>query len=122
MADRDFKTRSAKRAALINMMVPSPRPQGKELLNNIALRLRDTDGEESLYEDWKRLVRWLQSELRNLSLALRNWAKPWVAIAAEHASVNIEPNASWTFGGQSAVCLTFPFLLRVFLTTICRSG
>jgi hypothetical protein len=90
-------------------MASTLRPQSIELLNNIALlrRLRDPDGEANLYEDWKRLVRWLQSELRNLAPALRNWGKPWVAIDANSVSVNVEPDASWTSGGQSVVCFYF---------------
>jgi DNA polymerase III epsilon subunit-like protein len=89
--------------------LPRLRPHSKELLNNIAVarRLRETDAQENLYEDWKRLVKWLESELRSLSPALRNWARPWVSIDADQASVNIEHDASWTFGGQHAVCLYF---------------
>ena len=89
--------------------LPRLRPPSQDLLNNIAIvrRLQETGAEESLYEDWKRLVLWLKSELRGLSPALRNWATPWVEIDAEYAQVNIEPDASWTFSGQTAVCLYF---------------
>jgi hypothetical protein len=90
-------------------LLPRLRPQSKELLDNIAVarRLRETDADQRLYEDWKRVVQWLKTELRGLSPTLRNWARPWVSIDAEYAAVNIEPDASWTFGGQHAVCLYF---------------
>lgn len=87
------------------------RPHSRELLNNIAVvrRLQETNAEESLYEDWKRLVRWLQSELPRRCPALLNWARPTVDIDADPgvSSVTILPDASWTFDGQRAVGLCF---------------
>ena len=89
--------------------LPRLRPASHELLNNIALARRLRDAEEVLYEDWQRFVRGLESELRRLSPALRNWAKPWIDIdtEADCASVNIESNATWRFSGQPGVCLCF---------------
>ena len=89
--------------------LPRLQPASQELLNHIALARRLHDAEEVLYEDWQRFVRGLESELRRLSPALKNWAKPWVDIDAEgaSASVNIESNATWRFSGQSGVCLSF---------------
>jgi DNA polymerase III epsilon subunit-like protein len=89
--------------------LPRLQPASQELLNHIALARRLHEAEEVLYEDWQRFVRGLESELRRLSPALKNWAKPWVDIDAEgaSASVNIESNATWRFSGQSGVCLSF---------------
>lgn len=91
------------------MAIPSLRlrPASQELLNNIALTRRRRDAESVLYEDWKRLAKWLSSELRRLSPALKNWAKPWVYIDDEVATVNIESNANWRFAGKPGICLYF---------------
>ena len=93
------------------MATPLPRlqPASQELLNHIALARRLHDAEEVLYEDWQRFVRGLESELRRLAPALKNWARPWVDIDADatSASVNIESNATWRFSGQPGVCLYF---------------
>ena len=80
----------------------------------IVRRLREINAEDSLYDDWKGLARWLKVELHRLAPALQNWASPWVEIARdretgeEYVSVNIEPDSSWTFAqGKPAVCLGF---------------
>ena len=89
--------------------LPRLRPASQELLDHIALARRLRDAEEVLFEDWQRFVRGLESELRRLSPALKNWARPWVDIDVEAAcaSVNIESDATWRFSGQSGVCLYF---------------
>jgi DNA polymerase-3 subunit epsilon len=94
--------------------LPSFRPQSREFLNNIALmrRLRQADAEglnaeDLLFEDWQKLGRWLQSDLRLLAPALRGWSRPWIQVDDEYVSVNIEAGPSWTCDGEHAVCLYF---------------
>jgi DNA polymerase-3 subunit epsilon len=89
--------------------LPSFRPQSREFLNNIGLlrRLSQAEAEDLLFEDWQKLARWLQSDLRLLVPPLRGWSRPWLQVDTECVSVNIEADASWTCNGERAVCLYF---------------
>lgn len=87
------------------------RPASEELLSDIARVRRLCAAVEVLYEDWRRFVKGLESELRRVCPALRNWTSPWVQIDdspnERHACVNIESNAAWRFSGKPGVCLSF---------------
>jgi len=80
-----------------------------QLLNNLHLirQIRQDEADDCLYEDWKKLASYLQSDLRRLAPSLRDWSRPWRDDGDDAVSVNIEPDASWWYGGRSAICYYF---------------
>ena len=106
--------------------LPNFEASSLELLNNkshLAFLKKVRDGavepeklakaREKLFEDWKRLARYLKAELRDLCPALKDWAEPTIVITENYSDwddsivLNITPDASWTHNGTDQIMLQF---------------